>query len=82
VSLLPKPAAVAVMLAAFHDLEAAGEAVASIIGAGIIPAGMEMMDQLAIQAAEQFAHAGYPEDAAAILLIELDGSPEETRALT
>ena len=82
VSLLPKPAAVAVMLAAFHDLEAAGDAVANIIGAGIIPAGMEMMDQLAIQAAEQFAHAGYPEDAAAILLIELDGSLEETRALT
>jgi glycolate oxidase len=82
VSLLPKPAAVVVMLAAFHDLEAAGEAVANIIGAGIIPAGMEMMDQLAIQAAEQFVHAGYPEDAAAILLIELDGSIEETQALT
>jgi glycolate oxidase len=82
VSLLPKPAAVVVMLAAFHDLEAAGEAVAKIIGGGIIPAGMEMMDQLAIQAAEQFVHAGYPEDAAAILLIELDGSIEETQALT
>jgi glycolate oxidase len=82
VSLLPKPAAVVVMLAAFHDLEAAGEAVTKIIGGGIIPAGMEMMDQLAIQAAEQFVHAGYPEDAAAILLIELDGSIEETQALT
>ncbi len=82
VALLPKPAEVVVMLAAFHSIEAAGDAVANIIGRGIIPAGMEMMDQLAIQAAEQFAHAGYPDDAAAILLIELDGSAAEIEALT
>ena len=69
------------MLAAFHSIEAAGDAVADIIGQGIIPAGMEMMDQLAVQAAEQFAHAGYPQDAAAILLIELDGSGTEIGGL-
>ena len=82
VALLPKPPAVVVMLAAFHAVEAAGDAVANIIGQGIIPAGMEMMDQLAVQAAEQFAKAGYPADAAAILLIELDGSASEIQALT
>jgi glycolate dehydrogenase FAD-linked subunit len=82
VALLPKPPQVVVMLAAFDEVEAAGEAVADIIGKGIIPAGMEMMDQLAVSAAEQFAHAGYPLDAAAILLIELDGSAAEIPALT
>ena len=82
VALLPKPPEVVVMLAAFSDVEAAGGAVANIIGQGIIPAGMEMMDQLAVQAAEQFAKAGYPADAAAILLIELDGSASEIQALT
>ncbi|NOX50745.1 MAG: FAD-binding oxidoreductase, partial [Gammaproteobacteria bacterium] len=81
VALLPKPEQVVVMLAAFHTIEDAGEAVASVIGQGIIPAGMEMMDQLAIQAAEQFAHAGYPQDAAAILLIELDGGAQEVADL-
>lgn len=81
VSLLPKPERVAVMLAAFASVEAAGAAVAGIIGAGIIPAGMEMMDQLAVQAAEQFARAGYPADAAAILLIELDGFEAEVEDL-
>ena len=82
VALLPKPPEIVVMLAAFSDVEAAGDAVADIIGQGIIPAGMEMMDQLAVQAAEQFAKAGYPADAAAILLIELDGSASEIQALT
>ncbi len=77
VTLLPRPPAVAVLLAAFGDVEAGAAAVANIIGQGIIPAGMEMMDKLAVQAAEQFAHAGYPLDAAAILLIELDGCDEE-----
>jgi len=81
VALLPKPPEVIVMLTAFDDIAAAGEAVAQIIGQGIIPAGMEMMDQRAVQAAEQFAHAGYPEDAAAILLIELDGASAEIGAL-
>ena len=77
VALLPRPPAVQVMLAAFHEIAAAGDAVAHIIGQGIIPAGMEMMDRLAVQAAEQFARAGYPQDAAAILLIELDGCAAE-----
>lgn len=81
VALLPQPENVVVMLAAFQSLEDAGNTVAEVIGAGIIPAGMEMMDQIAVQAAEQFAHAGYPEDAAAILLIELDGTAEEVADL-
>ena len=82
VALLPRPESVQVMLAAFHSITDAGEAVADIIGAGIIPAGMEMMDKLAVQAAEQFAHAGYPMDAAAILLIEIDGVLEEVALLS
>lgn len=81
VALLPRPEAVTVMLAAFNNLTHAGNAVAAVIAQGIIPAGMEMMDQVAVRAAEQFAHAGYPLDAAAILLIELDGTAEEVADL-
>jgi len=77
VKLLPLPACVQVVLAAFDEVAKAGAAVGQIIAAGIIPAGLEMMDKLAIQAAEAFAHAGYPVDAAAILLCELDGSQAE-----
>jgi len=77
VKLLPKPEAVQVLLAAFDDVEKAGDAVGKIIAAGIIPAGLEMMDNPAIRAAEAFARAGYPEDAVAILLCELDGSSQE-----
>lgn len=77
VKLLPIPERAQVALAAFDDLEKAGSAVAAIISAGIIPAGLEMMDRLAIQAAEDFIHAGYPRDAAAILLCELDGMNAE-----
>jgi len=77
VKLLAKPERAQVVLAAFNDVTKAGEAVGAIIAAGIIPAGLEMMDKLAIQAAEDFAHAGYPRDAAAILLCELDGSNAE-----
>jgi glycolate oxidase len=77
VKLLPLPEAVRVLLAAFDSVEEAGQAVSEIIAAGIIPAGLEMMDNMAIRAAEDFAHAGYPTDAAAILLCELDGSQEE-----
>ncbi len=77
VKLLPKPERAQVMLAAFDDVQKAGLAVGNIISAGIIPAGLEMMDTLAIQAAEDFVHAGYPCDAAAILLCELDGTNEE-----
>ena len=77
VKLQAKPQAAQVILAAFDDLIKAGEAVGNIISAGIIPAGLEMMDKLAIKAAEDFVHAGYPTDAVAILLCELDGSEEE-----
>ncbi len=73
VRLLPLPEKTEVILAAFEDIAKAGEAVGNIIAAGIIPAGLEMMDNPAIRAAEAFAHAGYPQEAAAILLCELDG---------
>ena len=77
VKLLPKPERAQVLLAAFDDIVKAGEAVGNIIAAGIIPAGLEMMDRLAVRAAEDFVHAGYPLDAEAILLCELDGTNEE-----
>ena len=70
------------ILVGFDEVTQAGAAVADIIAAGIIPAGMEMMDKRAVEAAEQFAHAGYPLEAAAILIIELDGSDTEVAALT
>jgi glycolate oxidase len=73
VKLLPKPQSAKVLLAAFDSVEKAGRAVGDIIAAGIIPGGLEMMDNLAIRAAEDFIHAGYPVDAEAILLCELDG---------
>ena len=82
VALLPTPETKAVLLAGFSKVVDAGNAVAEIIGAGIIPAGMEMMDKLAVQAAEAFAKAGYPLDAEAILIIELDGAAAELGALT
>ena len=77
VKLLPKPPLARVALAAFADVERAGEAVGAIIAAGIIPGGLEMMDQAATRAVEQFVHADYPLDAAAVLLVESDGTPEE-----
>jgi glycolate oxidase len=80
VKLTPKPREARCMLAAFDNLERAGEAVAAIIGAGIIPAGLEMMDKLTIGAVEPFVNAGYPLDAEAILLCEADGTPEEVAA--
>ena len=80
VRLLPLPEAVNVVLAAFDSVEQAGQAVGDIIAAGIIPAGLEMMDGPAIRAAEEFAQAGYPVDAAAILLCELDGCAEDVAA--
>lgn len=79
VNLLPIPPTAKVMLVAFDDVENAGKAVSEIISSGIIPAGLEMMDNLAIRAAEDFVHAGYPKDAAAILLCELDGTQEEVQ---
>ncbi|MFO7602645.1 MAG: FAD-linked oxidase C-terminal domain-containing protein [Gammaproteobacteria bacterium] len=77
VKLLPIAERAQVVLAAFADVVKAGQAVGNIISAGIIPAGLEMMDKLAIQAAEDFVHAGYPLDAEAILLCELDGTNAE-----
>ncbi|EXJ11679.1 MULTISPECIES: glycolate oxidase subunit GlcD [Nitrincola] len=73
VKLLPKPKVAKVLMASFDDIGKAGQAVGNIIAAGIIPGGLEMMDNLAIKAAEDFIHAGYPIDAQAILLCELDG---------
>ena len=80
VKLLPKPDLAQVMLAAFSSVEEAGAAVAQIIGAGIVPAGLEMMDKLAIEVCEAFCGAGYPLDAAAILLCEVDGNAAEVAA--
>ncbi|ACL73117.1 FAD-linked oxidase C-terminal domain-containing protein [Thioalkalivibrio sulfidiphilus] len=77
VKLLPRPERAQVLLAAFDNVERAGEAVAAIIGSGIIPAGLEMMDNNSIRAAEDFVHAGYPVEAEAILLCELDGTNAE-----
>lgn len=77
VRLLPVPERVQVLLAAYDSVETAGRSVSEIIAAGIIPAGLEMMDNPAIRAAEEYVHAGYPIDAAAILLCELDGADEE-----
>ncbi|SFB11098.1 glycolate oxidase subunit GlcD [Azotobacter beijerinckii] len=73
VKLLPRPQMAKVLLASFDSVEKAGRAVGEIIAAGVIPGGLEMMDNLAIRAAEDFIHAGYPVEAEAILLCELDG---------
>ncbi|MDN5565772.1 MAG: FAD-binding protein [Psychrobacter sp.] len=79
VKLLPSPEKAQVIMAAFGDVQAAGDAVGAVIAKGIIPAGLEMMDSPAIIAAEAFAHAGYPIDAQAVLLCELDGSEAEVQ---
>jgi glycolate oxidase len=77
VKLVPKPALAQVILASFDSVEKAGRAVADVIAAGIIPAGLEMMDKPATAAVEEFVHAGYDLEAEAILLCESDGTPEE-----
>ena len=77
VKLTPKPQLAQVAMASFANVEAAGAAVGHIIAAGIIPAGLEMMDKIATEAVEDFVHAGYDLNAAAILLCESDGTPEE-----
>ena len=77
VKLVPKPQLAKVIMASFDDIEKGGNAVAAVIGAGIIPAGLEMMDQPATKAVEEFVHAGYDVDAKTILLCESDGTPEE-----
>ncbi len=73
VRILRKPSTARAVLVGFPDSEAAGACVAGVIGAGIIPGGMEMMDNPAINATEDFVQAGYPRDAAALLIVELDG---------
>jgi glycolate oxidase len=80
VKLLPRPQEAQVALAAFDDIEKAGAAVGNVIAAGIIPGGLEMMDRDATRAVEQFVHADYPLDAAAVLLVEADGTPVEVAA--
>jgi glycolate oxidase len=82
VKLLPVPERAQALLAAYDDVERAGHAVGEIIAAGVIPAGLEMMDGPAIQAAEAFAKAGYPTDAAAILICEIDGTAAEVAELS
>ena len=77
VKLVPKPALARCIMASFGDVRQAGDAVAAIIAAGIIPAGLEMMDKPMTAAVEDFVHAGYDLDAEAILLCESDGTPEE-----
>ncbi len=80
VKLLPLPETARVVMAGFDSVGLAGDAVAEIISKGIIPAGLEMMDSLAIEAAENFARAGYPSGAKALLLCELDGTEQEVEA--
>lgn len=77
VRILPKPATSRALLLGFATVEAGGQCVADIIGAGIIPAGMEMMDRPAIHAAEAFVQVGYPLDVEALLIVELDGPEAE-----
>src|SRR5664280_38739 len=81
VRILQKPETARALMVGFAQVEAAGQCVAEIIGAGIIPGGMEMMDKPAIHAAEAFVHAGYPLDVEALLLIELDGPGVEVDEL-
>ncbi len=77
VKLVPKPQLARCIMASFDDIRKAGDAVAAVIAAGIIPAGLEMMDKPMTAAVEDFVHAGYDLTAAAILLCESDGTPEE-----
>jgi glycolate oxidase len=81
VRILQKPETARALMVGFAEVEAAGQCVAEIIGAGIIPGGMEMMDKPAIHAAEAFVHAGYPLDVEALLIIELDGPGVEVDEL-
>ncbi len=82
VRILQKPETARAVLIGFPTNESAGQCVADVISAGIIPGGMEMMDKPAIRAAEDFVHANYPLDVDALLIVELDGPPAEVDALT
>jgi glycolate oxidase len=82
VRILPKPETARALLLGFGSVEAAGACVADVIAAGIIPAGMEMMDHPAIVAAEAFVNVGYPTEAEALLIVELDGPEAECSELS
>ena len=79
--ILPIPEVAKALLIGFSSVESAGQCVADVIGAGIVPAGMELMDRPAVQAAEAFVHAGYPQDVEALLIVELDGPEIECAVL-
>src|SRR5215212_3565791 len=81
VRILRKPPTARALLIGFAATEDSGHCVAAIIGAGIIPGGMEMMDRPAIHAAEDFVHVGYPLDVEALLIVELDGPEAEVEHL-
>jgi glycolate oxidase len=81
VRLLRIPPSIATMLAAFPSIETASQAVSAVIGRGIVPAALEMMDSVTVGAVEAHYHAGYPTDAGAVLLVEVDGTAESTREL-
>jgi glycolate oxidase len=82
VRLLRIPPSIVTLLAAFPTIETASQAVSAVIGHGIVPSAMEMMDRVTVGAVEAHYHAGYPMDAGAVLLVEVDGTPESTRELT
>src|SRR6202453_1421208 len=82
VRILPKPPGARALLIGFSTVEGAGDCVADVIGGGIIPGGMEIMDRPAVAAAEAFVHAGYPLDCEALLIVELDGCDAEVDHLT
>src|SRR5437763_9025048 len=81
VRLLRTPPSIATLLAAFPSIETASQAVSGVIGGGIVPAALEMMDQVTVGAVEAHYRAGYPTDAGAVLLVEVDGTAESTREL-
>ena len=81
VKLLRIPPSIATMLAAFPSIEDASQAVSAVIGHGIVPSALEMMDNVTVGAVEAHYHAGYPTDAGAVLLVEVDGTRESTREL-
>jgi glycolate oxidase len=78
--LMPRPEMYRTLLAAYASLEAAGNAVAQVVASGLLPGAIEIMDNLAIQAAEAAVHAGYPRDAAALLIVELEGETVQVEA--
>ena len=80
VRLIPKPESYKTILAAYNSLEAAGDAVAQVVATGLLPGAMEIMDHLAIEAAEAAVHAGYPLAATALLIVELEGEAAEVEA--